>query len=95
MQELNFVILPHLIFEFSFQIAAQKIVGGEDAEYREFPWLVLIGGQVERNGEKTFANSGTPYTCGGSLISDFWVLTAAHCTHDARTKQEFAGYKTC
>ena len=43
-----------------------RIIGGQDAYRGQFPWqaALLIGG------------SGF---CGGSLISNIWVLTAAQC----------------
>eukprot|EP00092_Neocalanus_flemingeri_P017447 GFUD01018873.1.p1 GENE.GFUD01018873.1~~GFUD01018873.1.p1 ORF type:complete len:621 (+),score=132.83 GFUD01018873.1:14-1876(+) len=46
-----------------------RIVGGNEASPHEYPWQI---GLVSSFGS-------TPY-CGGSLISDTWVLTAAHCT---------------
>jgi len=45
-----------------------KIVGGITAEVSEYPWQV---GLVAVGGNKVY--------CGGALISDQWVLTAAHC----------------
>ena len=44
----------------------EKIVGGTVALPNEFPWLVSL----EYYGH---------YYCGGALISDRLVLTAAHC----------------
>ncbi|KDR03822.1 hypothetical protein L798_04465, partial [Zootermopsis nevadensis] len=47
-----------------------RIVGGMSALPGEFPWLVAL--QYEVFGE-------LQYLCGGTLISDSYVLTAAHC----------------
>lgn len=48
------------------------IVGGTEAKENEFPHMVAIGYGFERSVEYAF-------NCGGSLISDRYVLTAAHC----------------
>ncbi|KAF6200345.1 hypothetical protein GE061_006648 [Apolygus lucorum] len=46
------------------------IVGGEKASPREFPHMALVG---YRGRTKTI------WGCGGSLISEEWVVSAAHC----------------
>uniref|UniRef100_A0A8C0QTH9 Chymotrypsinogen B-like n=1 Tax=Canis lupus dingo TaxID=286419 RepID=A0A8C0QTH9_CANLU len=46
-----------------------RIINGEDAVPNSWPWQVSL--QVR-------GNSGFHF-CGGSLISQHWVLTAAHC----------------
>ncbi|CAH1103086.1 unnamed protein product [Psylliodes chrysocephalus] len=46
------------------------IVGGAPAEPGEFPFMALVG----------FNTTSDPWRCGGTLISDRFVLTAAHCT---------------
>lgn len=47
------------------------IVGGADAVAGEFPHMALLG--------YTDINGTVEWGCGGSLISDKFVLTAGHC----------------
>ena len=50
----------------------QKIVGGVDAGSGEIGWQVLLLSLV-----------GNGSLCGGTLINDEWVLSAAHCFYDS------------
>ncbi|XP_071451963.1 serine protease snk-like [Hetaerina americana] len=50
------------------------IVGGEETDPGEYPHMSAIG--YQRPDSK-----GYDWDCGGSLISDSYVLTAAHCAH--------------
>lgn len=52
------------------------VVGGQDANPNEFPHMAAIG-YPNFNGEISF-------NCGGSLISDRFVLTVAHCEKSDR-----------
>ena len=66
--------------EFKLWCAANdssKIVGGSEVTIEEYPWQVfLIVGE---------------YMCGGSIIDENWILTAAHCT-DGLTPGEITVY---
>lgn len=46
------------------------IVGGQITQTGEFPHMAAIGYKV---------NGGIAFSCGGSLISERFVLTVAHC----------------
>lgn len=48
-----------------------RIKGGELTEIGEFPWATLLRYKINEE------DAG--FKCGGSLINDRYVLTAAHC----------------
>jgi len=49
-----------------------KIVGGETTTIEAHPWQISL----RENGH---------HICGGSLVADNWVMTAAHCVEDAQS----------
>ena len=49
-----------------------RIVGGEEAPVGQYPWLALLGYSSENTGFRG-------WRCGGALIGEKYILTAAHC----------------
>ncbi|XP_053687081.1 chymotrypsin-1-like [Sabethes cyaneus] len=47
----------------------QKIVNGTDASIADFPFMVSLRGSTGR------------HSCGGSILNELWILTAAHCVN--------------
>nr|XP_015194900.1 PREDICTED: tryptase-2-like [Lepisosteus oculatus] len=62
----------------SSPLSRSSIVGGEDAEEGQWPWMACI----------TFPNLSREFCfCGGSLISEEWVVSAAHCLNRRSTQR--------
>ena len=72
-------IVLFLLLSVSFSATAQqKVVGGVDVDIKDYPWQVAL----------TSSPSGGGF-CGGSIIGDSWVLTAAHCVNGAGASNLF------
>jgi len=68
---------------------SQKIVGGENAPIGDYPWLALLGYSSTANRTK---DSPIEWHCGGSLIGDRYVVTAAHCIKKELSKIRVGEY---
>jgi secreted trypsin-like serine protease len=69
--EQNFEVFPKELLNLR-----PRIVGGQEADLHEFPFVVYLMIGYEYNGRMM---SGM---CGGSILSSKFVLTAAHCVHN-------------
>jgi secreted trypsin-like serine protease len=58
-----------------------KVIGGDEAAEGQFPWLVSVG----------WSGQGSAYdrhSCGGSVIAEDVILTAAHCVEEVSDPDE-------
>jgi secreted trypsin-like serine protease len=59
-----------------------KIVGGRDATPGDDPWQVALIRTYKTGADRR------PF-CGGALVSDTWVVTAAHCVDNGTLPSDF------
>ncbi|XP_018569501.1 serine protease easter-like isoform X2 [Anoplophora glabripennis] len=63
----NLKLLPEECGQINYD---KKIRGGTEASLREFPWMALLAYNTD---------TGRQFKCGGSIINENYILTAAHC----------------
>ncbi|KAJ3656380.1 hypothetical protein Zmor_015462 [Zophobas morio] len=68
-----FLFFPYILWTQANNNKDARIIGGEVSEIGQFPYVV--GFYYDKGQTRSF--------CGGSLLNDKWILTAAHCLVDA------------
>lgn len=59
------------------------ILGGTRSQVGEFPFIVSL---------QFIYNSRWPHYCAGTILNDFWILTAASCTYEDDLTQNRVQY---
>ncbi|KAF2897099.1 hypothetical protein ILUMI_09080 [Ignelater luminosus] len=69
----NLGLLP---FTCGLHTFKDRIIGGNKTSLFEYPWMALLNYNT---------GSGTSFRCGGTVINDRYILTAAHCLTNLKT----------
>ncbi|KAG8236453.1 hypothetical protein J437_LFUL016750 [Ladona fulva] len=88
--------LPLLRNDICGQFSDDRLIGRLTVYLNEMPWMALIAYSESKGNESTFR-------CGGTIINDFYILTAAHCFDYLKNgirpidceEEEFMDMKSC
>ncbi len=87
MNKFFLVIIAVLLFSNSFIYSQTKneedlqIVGGKSIKIENAPWQIALFRFDEQSGQIS-----TQF-CGGTIIDEYWILTAAHCVKGVKVNQ--------
>ncbi|KAG8190283.1 hypothetical protein JTE90_025795 [Oedothorax gibbosus] len=62
------------------QFPKSKVVGGTHSSFGEWPWQVSVR-------RSSFFGFASTHRCGGAILSENWIATAAHCVDDLLKSQ--------
>ena len=57
------------------RLTSETVIGGDDARLGEFPYMALLG---------YLLGGDVYYLCGGSVLNEKYILTAAHCNENRK-----------